>query len=1030
MQRGFSDIPFAAALILALACLAGTPALAQTATAPAAAARTAPDAPIRMRAGEHAGFVRLVFDWNVPVEYRVTEAGGRVTLRFNRPASIDLGRFAGGKLRDVDGLATSRSENASEVTFATAGRIRHFRDSLRVVIDVLAERAPAGDRPAAQAAEPARPAAASPASPGPAASTATTPRVAATAPPRALAPAAPTATPPAAAQAVPAAAAMPAPAGATDKPAAEMPAPAAAPVAEMAALPADASRLDLVVQKVSDGAVLTFPFPPGTASAWFRRGGRLWLVFDRLARIDTEALAAGAGDIVTAVEQLPHGEATVLRMITLPGFNPGSGREGDVWTVVLAARGLHPERALDADLVQDSNGRPQLALRPVTPGKALVLRDPEVGDALHVVPVARRGVGVEKRIEAVDFEVLTTAQGVAVVPRTDGLQVRTGTDGIIVAGPGGLNLIPGEERGRVLAAAAGAPRRGMFDFIPWRHAELGDYNQAYRRMLARVIEATPAERNVARLEFARFLFVHGMYERAEGVLAAIAHDSPELARTPAIRALVGANAWLGGNSEVAREVFADHALDGEADIDLWRAALAAEAGDWPAAALAFRQATGQLTIYPPRLVARFTMLAAEAFLAVHDSGSAVAWLDALGGTGLTQADRVRRDILRGRVAGVRGDVEEALALYQRAIASGDRWGRARGTFDRVELLVGAGRMEAKEAIEILDGLRHVWRGDDLEFAILRREGELQLDVGALRDGLRTLKRAADNFPDHPQVAALTETMRGAFGRIFLEGEADKLTPVAAIALFNEFRELAPAGPDGDRLIGSLVDRLVAVDLLTQADDLLTHQIGSRLKGAPRAAAGARLATVRLLDRNAEGALAALDQTAMSGLAPDLASQRNRLAARARLEAGDGARALAMIEGDAGTEADRLRAEIHWRAADWRSAAAAYARLTGLPPQEGTKLDPKQARWVLNRAVALALAGDRFGLSRLRDGWAKAMDATRLGPDFRVATLTDSAARDFADVMARLAEVDEFRAFLDARRQRADAPPPQAANLVN
>ncbi|MGE0254099.1 MAG: tetratricopeptide repeat protein [Alphaproteobacteria bacterium] len=1032
-----------AALVAASLCLTGGAAVAQSATAPATTARTAPDAPVRMRAGEHATFVRLVFDWEVPVEYTLGEAGGRVTLRFNRPAAIDLGRFAGDRLRDIGGLAAKRLDDASEVTFAASGRLRHFRDGFHVVVDVLAEKTASPERPAAPPA-PARTAAAAPPPPPPAA----------VAPPRALVPAA--ATTPAASpqtpapqtpatqtpspQAAPVAPAAPAPAPVAAPPVARpsmmaMPFPgesaaqAAAPGADMAALPPDTPRLDVAVQKVSDGAVLTFPFPAGTASAWFRRGGRLWLVFDRLARIDTEALAASAGDIVTTIEQLPHGEATVLRLVTLPGFNPGPGRDGDGWTVVLAARGLHPERAVDSDLVQDTNGRPQLALRPVIPGKPLVLRDPEVGDALHVVPVARRGVGVEKRVEAVDFEVLTTAQGIAVVPRTDGLQVRTGSDGVIVAGPGGLNLTPGEDRRRVLAAAAGETRRGMFDFIPWRHAELGDYNQAYRRMLARVIEATPAERNAARLELARFLFAHGMHERAAGVLAAIAHDSPELARAPAIRALVGANAWLGADSETAREAFGDHALDGEADIELWRAALAAEAGDWPGAALAFRQSTGQLTIYPPRLVARFTMLAAESFLAVHDSGSAVAWLDALGNAGLTRADRVRRDILRGRVAAVRGDVEEALTLYQRAIDSGDRWARARATFDRVELLVGAGRMEAKEAIDVLDGLRHVWRGDDLEFAILRREGELQLDTGALRDGLRTLKRAVANFPDHPQVAALTDTMREAFRRIFLDGEADTLTPVAGIALFNEFRDLAPAGPEGDRLIGTLVDRLVAVDLLTQADELLTHQVTTRLRGVPKAGAGARLATVRLLDRNAAGALEALDQTATAGLPADLAAERNRLTARARLETGEGAKALALIEGDGSPAGERLRAEIHWRAADWRAAAAAYARLTGAPPVEGAKIDPKLARWVLNRAVALALAGDRYALSRLRDGWAKAMDATPLGPDFRVATLTDSAARDFADVMARLAEVDEFRAFLDASRQRA-ATPPQAANLVN
>ena len=58
--------------------------------------------------------------------------------------------------------------------------------------------------------------------------------------------------------------------------------------------------------------------------------------------------------------------------------------------------------------------------------------------------------------------------------------------------------------------------------------------------------------------------------------------------------------------------------------------------------------------------------------------------------------------------------------------------------------------------------------------------------------------------------------------------------VDALGLFYDFRELTPPGRRGDEMIRRLSDRLVSVDLLDQAADLLQHQVDHRLQGAARA----------------------------------------------------------------------------------------------------------------------------------------------------------------------------------------------------
>src|SRR5207253_8997661 len=59
-----------------------------------------------------------------------------------------------------------------------------------------------------------------------------------------------------------------------------------------------------------------------------------------------------------------------------------------------------------------------------------------------------------------------------------------------------------------------------------------------------------------------------------------------------------------------------------------------------------------------------------------------------------------------------------------------------------------------------------------------------------------------------------------FTQILLSAKGDELPPIEALGMFYEFRELTPIGRRGDEMIRRLSDRLVAVDLLDQAAELL------------------------------------------------------------------------------------------------------------------------------------------------------------------------------------------------------------------
>ena len=140
-------------------------------------------------------------------------------------------------------------------------------------------------------------------------------------------------------------------------------------------------------------------------------------------------------------------------------------------------------------------------------------------------------------------------------------------------------------------------------------------------------------------------------------------------------------------------------------------------------------------------------------------------------------------------------------------------------------------------------------------------------------------------------------MAAGFERFFVNGAALTVAPIISVGIFEEFRELTPSGARGDAIMNRLVDHMLTMDLLDRAADLLDHLVKHRFTGADKAAAGAKLALVRLLDGDSTRALTAIDDSSESGLSTELQSQRLRLAARALSGLGRPEDALQRISGD-------------------------------------------------------------------------------------------------------------------------------------
>ena len=112
--------------------------------------------------------------------------------------------------------------------------------------------------------------------------------------------------------------------------------------------------------------------------------------------------------------------------------------------------------------------------------------------------------------------------------------------------------------------------------------------------------------------------------------------------------------------------------------------------------------------------------------------------------------------------------------------------------------------------------------------MVRSLGRIDLAQGRYRDALEVLRSASKRLTDLPSASAIQADLSQAFRALFFDGRADGLQPIQALGLFYDFKDLTPVGADGDTMVRRLAHRLVDVDLLPQAAELLKYQSEQRL----------------------------------------------------------------------------------------------------------------------------------------------------------------------------------------------------------
>jgi hypothetical protein len=559
------------------------------------------------------------------------------------------------------------------------------------------------------------------------------------------------------------------------------------------------------------------------------------------------------------------------------------------------------------------------------------------------------------------------------------------------------------------------------NFAAWGQASGGSFLATERKLTQVAVQSNPQEAAAARLNLARFYLANGFAAEALGLLNLMQAKDPALAGDTQLTTMRAVAEYMMGRYREARSDLAGPGFDADRHAALWRGLIEAAMENWKDAHAHLEQAGPVMRRYSPAWQAKAVLADADAALGLGRLDLADAALHRMP-KDLDNKQALAGDLMQARVLTGENRYAAASSHFALVEKGGDEELASRAIFYHTTAALNAGAITMPQAIEQLERLRFRWRGDRLELKTLRKLASLYFTGNKYREGLKILRVANQNFQREDAGRIAQDDMRGAFVNLFLKGGADKMKPVDALALFYDNLDLTPIGPDGDEMIRRMSDRLVAVDLLAPAANLLAYQVDKRLDGIAKAQVATRLAAVYLMDHKPAKAVSTIRDSQISGLPDQEAHERMLLEARAFAALKQWDNALDLIAVDTSDDTRRLRADIYWESGNWALAGQKSEDLIGNRWSDAASLNDIERSQVLRAAVAYSLANDEPSLARVRDHFAAKMKGTPDANLFQVLSADiDQHGLAFRDAAARIASLDTLEAFMkDFTRHKADA----------
>lgn len=746
------------------------------------------------------------------------------------------------------------------------------------------------------------------------------------------------------------------------------------------------SFVEASLNQAQDALRLVFPFDDKTGASIFRRDRSVWMVFKTDDEIDTSAINALRGEFVRSVNVIENGKYKAVRVLLSSAQLASAAIDDNNWVVSIGNALIRTSEPMTITRQLDDEGI-FLSVPLKNAVGDVLFEDPEVGDHIHVIVAEAPARGLIRRQEFVMLTILPSTHGVAFIPKNSTIKARIANEGVAIESDESLNL--SAIKGLRASASGKLVSDEWFDkAIEITDSDVvqpGQFDVRERALIKNIIDADESERPLLHVKLAEFYIANGFGPEALASLGRAIQAQPLLENKRAYVLSKAAAELKMARHDDALKTLSGETYEKDQDAAVWRTIAAAGEAKWPLALKYAALGRTRLSSYDYATQQDFFLSAADAALNLKDLDNAKSYLGSLILRNATEYNRGRYEILQGVLAIEEGRVEDARFFYDRANNVDDLRIQSQAKLSLIALDHDTNAIDNAKTIDEYEKFVAVWRNDDLELKGLRGLGKVLAEEEEYRRAFQLVQTAVISDNNSPITHAIQDDMKALFVELFHNGKADDLDPIDALSLYYDFRHLTPIGRIGDEIVRYLSRRLVDLDLLPQAAELLTHQVDNRLKGPARARVAADLAVVELLDHKPHRAITTLHKSRAAGLPIALQRQRRLVEAYALSEVGKYDIALELLAGLDGEDVDRLSANINWDARRWSKAGELLEKTHSGRWSDVEPLSPHVRLDIMRAAIAFSLDKDDFALNRLNQKFGTKMSESPDASIFQVLT---------------------------------------------
>jgi hypothetical protein len=657
-----------------------------------------------------------------------------------------------------------------------------------------------------------------------------------------------------------------------------------------------------------------------TRIAAFFRGKYIWVVFDQ-----KKIFSSKNKGIFSKFEIIPSDKGSVLRLKVDDHFAHAKiNKTTSGWNLSFfdkENKNWEKRNIFSPEPIEDEGG--VLIRGNFKNNKIISFIDPELGDVINALPVITVGSRILSKIDSIEYSILQSIQGIAVVLYSDDVIVEKYDDAVKIISDTALpegdsskdNVFPIS-----IEEYLNAPT-----ILPYldKNLDILDFNQQKSRLIR---EASFAEgkSNIfdKNLELAKFFFIHEWYhESLDALNVAKQYSYNDYENSLEAKFLAAVNHTLIGQHLAAKEIY-DELLGYDdvkqiAELNIWNNYNDFCLGSGSKSIGIDGELVKLISLYSNDKY--WSLVFAEMELAISANDTKL-------------VEKLLREIRKPTSEKYPNSLKFYKAEYYKkknqlnlakqyyrdlTLQDHDMFNNVRAKFALTKLELQTNEIALQNGIEILEKLRYDWRGDQLEYEILMELASYYRDSKDIMNALRTYQYIQAAFNNKVSNFYITSEMAGIFNDVFLPGGiGEEMDDFTIVALFYEFKELNPIGDKGDDVIIAIAKRLVRLDLLENAADLLRHQINYRLKGMKRVINADDLAIILIMDKKPNEAILVLDETDKDNFNFSEHQYRVRLRARALINLKQYDKALSYLQDDNSNDAKIIKKEALFQGNKW------------------------------------------------------------------------------------------------------------------